>query len=91
MRSDERIDEGVLRWFGHVERMENDRIAKRIYVVECLGSQTVGRKRWIDTVRDCVKKRGLDFGQARTMVHDRSVCGGFVTGNARSVIRGMNP
>ena len=27
---DEKIDEGVLRWFGHVERMENDRIAKRV-------------------------------------------------------------
>ena len=25
---DERIGEGVLRWFGHMERMENDRIAK---------------------------------------------------------------
>ena len=25
---DERIDEGVLGWFGHVERMERDRIAK---------------------------------------------------------------
>ena len=32
---DERIDEGVLRWFGHVERMENDRIAKRVYVGVC--------------------------------------------------------
>ena len=29
---DERIDEGVLQWFGHVERMEWDRIAKRVYV-----------------------------------------------------------
>ena len=29
---DERIDEGVLWWFNHVERMENDRIAKRVYV-----------------------------------------------------------
>ena len=28
---DERIGEGVLWWFGHVERMENDRIAKRVY------------------------------------------------------------
>ena len=27
---DEKIDEGILRWFGHVERMENDRIAKRV-------------------------------------------------------------
>ena len=28
----EMIDEGVFRWFGHVMRMENDRIAKRVYV-----------------------------------------------------------
>ena len=32
---DERIDEGELQWFGHVERMENDRIAKRVYVGVC--------------------------------------------------------
>ena len=35
---DERIDEGVLRSFGHVER---DRIAKRVYVGECAGSCSV--------------------------------------------------
>ena len=58
---DEKTDD-VLRWFGHVERMENDRIAKRVYVGECAGSRSVGRprKRWIDTVKDCLKKRGLD-------------------------------
>ena len=38
---DERIDEGVLRWFGHKERMENDKIAKRAYVVKCTGSRSV--------------------------------------------------
>ena len=27
---DERIDEGVFRWFNHVERMESDRITKRV-------------------------------------------------------------
>ena len=26
----ERIDEGVLQWFRHMERMENDRIAKSL-------------------------------------------------------------
>ena len=42
---DEKIDEGVLRWFGHGERMEKDRIAKRVYVGECAGSHSVGRPR----------------------------------------------
>ena len=61
-RGNERIDEVVLRWFSHVERMENDRIAKWVYLGECAGSLSVGRPRksWIDNVKDCVGKRGLD-------------------------------
>ena len=31
---DERIDESVLRWFSHVERIEKDRITKKFYVGE---------------------------------------------------------
>ena len=27
---DEKVDEGVLRWFGHVERMERDMITKSL-------------------------------------------------------------
>ena len=42
---DEKIEGGVLRWFGHVVRMENDRIAKRVYVGERDGSSSVGRPR----------------------------------------------
>ena len=53
----ERIDEGILRWFGHLKRMENDRYAKRVYVGECAGNRLVGRlqKRWIDIVKDCLR------------------------------------
>ena len=42
--------------------MENDRIAKRVYVGGCAGSLSVGRPRkgWIDTVEECLRKRGLD-------------------------------
>ena len=69
---DERIDESFLHCFRHVERMENDGIAKRVNVGECAGSHSVGRlqKRWIDTVKDCLKKRGLDVRQARRMVQE---------------------
>ena len=72
-----RIDEGVLRWFGHVERMENDRIAKRAYVGEFGGSCSVGRpqKRWFDIVKDYLRKRGFDVRQSGKMVQERSECG----------------
>ena len=39
----ERIDESILRWFGHIERMENNRIAKMVCVGECMGRRLVGR------------------------------------------------
>ena len=29
------VNESVLRWFGHIERLKNDMINKRVYVVEC--------------------------------------------------------
>ena len=69
-RLDERIDEGVLRWFGHVVRMENDRIAKRVYVGEYASSRSVGRsrKRSTDTVKEYLRKRGLVVRQERRMV-----------------------
>ena len=73
--------------------MENDRIAKRFYVGVCAINHSVDRpqKRWIDTVKDCLNKRGLDARQAERMVHDRSVWWGFVRGNAWGIAWGMNP
>ena len=44
-RVDERIEEDVLYWFIHVERMENDWIAKRLYVREFTASSSAGQPR----------------------------------------------
>ena len=84
---DEKVNEGALRWFGHVKRMDN-RIAKRVYIRECAGSRSVcrKRKRWIVTVNDCLKKR--DVRQARRMVHGRTERRGFVSGIQRWLHRG---
>ena len=73
--------------------MEKDRIVKRVYVGECAGSRSVGRplKRWIDTVKKCLKKRGLDIRQARRMIQGRSEWRGFVRGNAWGVASGIKP
>ena len=45
----------------------------REYVGECVGSRSVGRprKRGIDIVMECLRKRGLDVKQRRRMVQDR--------------------
>ena len=47
---DERIDGSAI---------ENDGIAKKVYAGECARSHPVGRPRmrWIDTVKDCLKKK----------------------------------
>ena len=68
---DKRTDEGVLRWFGHAERMENDRTAKRVYVGEC-----DGRTR-INAVKECLKEER--FG---CQANKNSVWRRFVRGNA---------
>ena len=46
------------------------------------GIRSVGRpgKRLIDTVKECLRKRGLNVGEARRMVQDRSEWWGFVRG-----------
>ena len=82
---DERNDEGMLQWFSHVERVES-------HVGECAGSCSVGKpwKRWIDTIKGCLRKRGLYVRQAWRMVQDRGEWG-FVRGNAWGVVWGMNP
>ena len=60
---------------------------------ECAGSHSVGRPRrsLINTVEDCLKKRGLDVRQARRMLHDRSELQQCLRGNAWDVAQGMNP
>ena len=71
---EEMFDECVLRWFGHVEKMERDRITKTVYGGDCASNHSVGRpwKKWIDTMKGCLRKRGLDVMQEKRMVQDRS-------------------
>ena len=40
-----RADQRVLRWFGHVERMDEYRMAKRVLKAEISGGRVQGRPR----------------------------------------------
>ena len=48
-----RADLRVLRWFGHVERMDEYRMARRVLMAEVSGGRVRGRPRlgWMDGVK----------------------------------------
>ena len=59
-----RANQRVLRWFGHVERMDEYRMARRVLMAEVSGRRVRGRPRlgWMDGVmveaaRQCAKDR----------------------------------
>ena len=56
-----RADERVLRWFGHVERMDDYRLTRRVLMVEVSGRWVRGRPRlgWMDGVKVALGNRGM--------------------------------
>src|SRR5678815_4666944 len=65
----ERINESMLRWFGHVERMNDSQLVKRMYSGECVGNRPAGRpkKKWIESVKECLQERN-EFGRGEKKV-----------------------
>ena len=49
---EDRADAGVLRWFGHMVRMDNGRYVERVMELEASGSRPRGRPKfgWMDGV-----------------------------------------
>ena len=76
----QRIDKGVLRWFGHVERMGDERMAKRVYESDVRGVRRRGRPRkcWMDGVKEVLARKGLNTQEAKVSVQgkgkDKDIC-----------------
>ena len=68
-----RADQRVLRWFGHVERMDDSRMARRALVAEVSGGRVRGRPRlgWMDGVKVVLGNRGMTVEAARKCAKDR--------------------
>ena len=54
-----RADQRVLRWFGHVERMDEYRSARMVLMAEVSGGRERGRSRlgWMDGVKQALVNR----------------------------------
>ena len=56
-----RADQRVLRWFGHVERKDEYRMAKRVLMADVSGLRVRGRPRlgWMDGVKVALSNRRM--------------------------------
>ena len=56
-----RADQRVLRWFRHMERMDEYRMTRRVLMAEVSGGRTRGRPRlgWMDGVKVASSNRGM--------------------------------
>ena len=69
-----RADQRVLRWFGHVERMDDYRVARRVLRAEVSGGLVRGRPRlcWMDGGKVALGNRGMTVEAARQCAKDRN-------------------
>ena len=68
-----RADQRVLRCFGHVERMDEYRLARRVLMAEISGGRVWGRPRlgWMDGVKVALGNRGVMVEAARQCAEDQ--------------------
>ncbi len=79
----------TLRWFDHIERMENEEFVKKVYFSSVYGPSKRGRPlgRWEDRVKEHLSERrvrgnGLEWGRRECMDRERwrSFCRGHPLG-----------
>ena len=68
-----RADQRVLRWFGHVERMDKYCMARRVLMAEISQARVRGRPRlgWMDGVKVALGNRGMTVETAQQCAKDR--------------------
>ena len=76
-----RVDVNVLRWFGHVERMDNERLLKKVMNEKVDGRSARGRPRfgWMDGVKRALNDRRMDMREASERARNRNEWRMFVT------------
>ena len=76
----DRIRRRRLTWYGHVIRMENERIPAKVLHGEVEGLRSRGRprKKWIDNVLEDIKDKGWEIRKVIDLARDRPKWRSFV-------------
>ncbi len=92
------VKRSTLRWFGHIERMGNEEVVKKVYLSSVEGTKRRGRPlvSWEDRVREYVNERGvrgkaLNWARRECMDRERwrSICRGHSLGGRSRRERGV--
>ena len=69
-----RVDMNVLRWFGHVEMMDNERLLKKVMNAKVDRRSARGRPRfgWMDEVKRVLNDRSMDIREASECARNRN-------------------
>ena len=67
-----RVDVNVLRWFGHVERMDNERLLKKVMNAKVDGRSARGRFEWMDGVKRALNDRRMDIREESERARTRN-------------------
>ena len=69
-----RYEQGILKWYGHVLRMDDERLTERVFEDVVEGNRGRGRqkRKWYDGVREALRMRRVR-GDGRYMVEDRNI------------------
>ena len=70
-----KIQEGRLRWYGHLLRRDEDHVGRQIMEMEVEGRRRRGRprKRWRDCIRDDLRLKGITEEEAQNRNHWRQL------------------
>ena len=69
-----KVDKNVLRWFGHVERMDNDQLLKKVLNAKVDGRSAKRRPRfgWMDGVKRALNDTRMDVKEENECGRDRN-------------------
>ena len=69
-----RVEKNVLRWFSHVERMDNEQLLKKVMNAKVDGRSARGRPRfgWMDGVKRALNDKGVDVREANECARNRN-------------------
>ena len=68
------VDMNVLRWFGHLERMDNEQLLKKVMNAKVNGRNARGRPRfgWMDGVKRALNDGRMDVREANECARNRN-------------------